>query len=94
MGSYHDFLSSYLFDQCKLIKIGKCKSTLLPVESGVPQASISWAIFLNIYVNDVGPLDLSSLVFYYADDTIPVLPSNNLLTAIPLIQVCLVHFTR
>jgi len=62
-------LRSYMTNRLQYVELNNAKSTLLPIQTGVPQGSILGPLLFIIYIND---LSNASDLFYpiiYADDT-------------------------
>ena len=64
------FLESYLEGREQQVVIGGCKSSVLPVHSGVPQGSILGPLLLVLFINDMfSCISTGTNIVLYADDT-------------------------
>lgn len=60
-------LKSYLSERLFLVKQGDARSSLMPIEAGVPQGSVLGPVLYNIYTTDL-PTSDDVMVATYADD--------------------------
>lgn len=71
------FVTSYFSERSQLVKIGDFKNNLLIIPSGVSKNLFLGPFLFNIYVNEIGKLNLVSRAFQYADDTALVLAGSD-----------------
>lgn len=69
-------ISSFLQNRKFRIKMSTCKSTVRPIEAGVPQGSVLAPMLFNIYVSDLPALPGASMALY-ADDTAILVTSRS-----------------
>ena len=69
VGSLWKWFREYLSNRYQYVSINNCKSSTLPVVSGVPQGSILGPFLFLIYINDLSPSTIHSKTFLFADDT-------------------------
>lgn len=69
-GTELDWFSSYLSGRSQLVAIGRTKSPLLPITTGVPQGSILGPILFLAYINDFPNCLKLAKANLYADDTV------------------------
>ena len=67
-------IQSYLQDRCQRVRIGTIHSNILPVISGVPQGSLLGPFLFCLFVSNLIPINESSRLIKYADDTTLVVP--------------------
>ena len=66
-----NLLNSYLSDRQQFVQINNIKSSLLPVRTGVSQASILGPLLFIIYLNDfTNASDLFKIISYAYDSTL------------------------
>jgi hypothetical protein len=59
---------SYLTDRKQTVYIKDCFSDMKDIVCGVPQGSVLGPLLFNIYINDIGNLNLKSIPNLFADD--------------------------
>ena len=63
------WFESYLTGRRQVTKLGSKISTLLPINTGVPQGSILGPILLSLFINDLSYNCKNSTAFLFADDS-------------------------
>ena len=63
-----DWFQSYLSDRQQCVRIGDAVSKVLPLEFGVPQASILGPVLFTIYINDLLSVPKRCVSASYVDD--------------------------
>ena len=76
-GIANEIISSYLSNRQQFVQIENDKSTLLNIETGVPQGSNIGPLLFLIYVNDIYRLHLHGVPRLFADDTALFYPRNS-----------------
>lgn len=61
-------LKSYLNNRKQYVQIGNSKSSLKPVECGVPQGSILGPLLFKMYINDIQNISFKGKLLMFADD--------------------------
>ena len=69
IGKVNHWISSFLADRKQAVVVDGVSSSLVPVESGVPQGSVLGPCLFLFYINDL-PADLTSTARLFADDTL------------------------
>lgn len=72
------WISSYLENRYQYVEYGNEKSCTHPLKYGVPQGSILGPLLFNIYVNDIGLINVEGKIYMYADDIALVISSHSL----------------
>ncbi len=75
-GIVNDWFRDYLTNRYQYVEIENSKSTLLPIDCGVPQGSILGPLLYLIYVNDIAN-STNGTILSFADDTSLVLSNSN-----------------
>jgi len=68
-GELWSWFLAYVTNRSQFVSINGYNSSLLPVESGVPQRNILGPLLFIIYMNDIPSAVAHSKVFLFADDT-------------------------
>ena len=68
-GNLLRLLSSYLSNRVQGVKIGHFSSRWETIASGVPQESVLGPLLFIVFINDLPSVCLSSIMFFYADDS-------------------------
>ena len=68
-GTALNWFSSYLSNRYQFVEYLNCKSTKLPITTGVLQGSILGPLLFNIYMNDISQASSVFDFLLYADDT-------------------------
>jgi len=68
-GEVWSWFHAYITNRHQYVCINNSNSSLLPVESGVPQGSILGPLLFIMYMNDLPNAVLFSKIFLFADDT-------------------------
>ena len=63
------WFESYLTGRRQVTKLGSTISTLLPINTGVPQGSILGPILFSLFINDLSHNCKNSTAFLFADDS-------------------------
>ena len=72
--SFVNWLHSYLYDRKQHVKLGDTKSSLITVNSGVPQGSVLGPILFAVYLSSYKPSNEIVHIVKYADDVSLVIP--------------------
>lgn len=80
-----DWRVSYLTERCQFVKITynvngslhTCKSSILPINIGVPEGSILSPILFNLFLNDITEFLSDYFIITYADDTTATAEGND-----------------
>ena len=73
-GIAYEWLKSYLNDRYQFVQIGKNKSTLKQIISGMPQGSILGPLIFLVFINDPPFISHDSRFILFADDTTSLTP--------------------
>lgn len=68
-GTALELMRSYLTDRYQFVSYNQATSSLLKIQTGVPQGSILGPVLFNPYVNDLPNISSSPNIIMYADDT-------------------------
>lgn len=68
-GKMNDWIKDYLSNRQQYTVVGGVKSTLLEVQTGVPQGSVLGPLFFVIYINDIANTLNNETPRLFADDT-------------------------
>ena len=68
-GNAHSLIKDYLQNRKQYVQIGDIKSSLLPINCGVPQGSVLSPLMFLIYVNDIATKCPYGMIRLFADDT-------------------------
>jgi hypothetical protein len=77
---------SFLSDRQQYVTIGKTKSSLTDIKTGVPQGSIVGPLWFSMYVNSLASFCPDMSVIQYADDTALSFASDDLVRDSPIIM--------
>ena len=64
----HKLFSSYLHNRKQIVVVDGSKSSVKPINAGVPQGSRLGPLLFIIYINDI-TLNINSDILIFADDT-------------------------
>ena len=82
-GSVLSILTQFLSDRSQHVMVDGCRSTLVNVVSGVPQASLLGPLLLLLYTSELFSILENKLIGYAGDSTlIAVVPSPGLRVAV------------
>ena len=93
-GTAHSWFKSYLTNRKQYTAYGKCLSSPVEINWGVPQGSILGPILFLIYVNDFSKCLQSAEAIMYADDTNVFLHHKNVNTLFNKAQLELYNITK
>lgn len=85
-GPFTALFKNYFSDRKQTVKIEGKYSELRLTKYGVPQGSSLGPLLFNLYVNDLGMLNLQSKIFRFADDTALVVTDQTLECAAKYLQ--------
>ena len=77
-GIPHKLMESYLTNRFQYVQIGNSKSTLLPINCGVPQGSVLGPLLFILYINDLANCCILVKIRIFADDTAIYLERSNI----------------
>ena len=75
-GNTLKWINSFLINRSQSVVVSGTKSSSIPVKSGVPQGSVLGPSLFLFYINDI-PMQVTSTVRLFADDTIMYLSIRN-----------------
>ena len=78
MGTFLQWLTSYLENSQQFVDLNGVKSKLQYVSYGVPQGSICGHVCFSIYVNDFADNVSTGELHFYADDTTAFLTGDTI----------------
>ena len=68
---------SYLSHRSQFVTVNGIQSEVKPIKYGVPQGSILGPILFNMFINDISSFINDCTLFQYADDTVLILSSED-----------------
>jgi hypothetical protein len=93
-GPAHALMTSYLGGRRQSARLGPKRSTMQPIDCGVPQGSVLGPLLFALYVADVAESCPSAFVLQYADDTTLIVVARTTQEAVEKMNRALAEFSR
>ena len=93
-GIPHKLMESYLTNRFQYVQIGYSKSSLLPIDCGVPQGSVLGPLLFILYINDLANCCIHGKIRIFADDTAIYFECSNINELISTGRVIMIDLDR